>query len=77
MIVCDVVADEPSVLDLVAFSGEMEEKTFLHIYKDIKPKELTYFHNHLKKMCECECLAGSGNFLPVEGLGRACDDILD
>ena len=43
MIVCDVVADEPSVLDLVAFSGK-GKKTFLQrFYKDIKPKGTNVF----------------------------------
>ena len=31
MIVCDVVADEPSVTDLVAFSGK-GKKPYLHIF---------------------------------------------
>ena len=61
MIVCDVVADEPSVLDLVAFSGK-GKKTYLQVCKDIKPKELKYFHNHFKKCVNVF-------FLPVAGLG--------
>ena len=45
---CDVVADEPSVLDLVAFSGR-GKKTYLHICKDIKPKGSKIFSSSFEK----------------------------
>ena len=61
MIVCDVVADEPSVLDLVAFSGKWK-KTYLQVRKDIKPKELKYFHNHF------QCATFVGNSYQTFGL---------